>query len=144
MMLITREILNSGPEIYTNSSKAAISGKKVVIMAINFFDKFKGDEDYVELEPAAEQEEEKKILVQVERIGNVADSDRIQRKLREGYIMLVKIKDLRDKDLEELKRAVERIKRTAVAMNGDIAVIGDEWLLVCPSSAKVHREAAAE
>lgn len=109
---------------------------------MGILDKFRGEEDYVELEQAPELEEEKKIIVQVERIGNIADSDRIQKKLREGYIMLVKIKDLRDKDLEELKRAVERIKKTALAMNGDIAGIGEDWLLVCPTSAKVHREAA--
>jgi len=114
-------------------------------MAIKgIFDKFRGEEDYVELEPAAEEEEEKKIIVQVERIGDMADADRIQRKVREGNILLVKIKDLRDKDLEELKRAVERIKRTCMAINGDIAGIGEDWLLVCPASAKVHREGMAE
>lgn len=112
-------------------------------MAIkNFLDKFKGEDDYVELEQPLDQDEEKKIVVQVERVGNIADSDRIQKKIRDGYIMLVKIKDLRDKDMEELKRAVERIKKTCLAVNGDIAAIGDDWLLVCPNSAKVYREAA--
>ncbi|MBI4018282.1 MAG: cell division protein SepF [Candidatus Aenigmarchaeota archaeon] len=111
---------------------------------MGILDKFRGEEDYVELEQQSEAEEEKKIIVQVERIGNIADSDRIQKKLRDGCIMLVKIKDLRDKDMEELKRAVDRIKRTAMAINGDIAAIGEEWLLVCPASAKVYREAIAE
>lgn len=110
----------------------------------DIFDKFRGDDDYVELEPSQEEPEEKKIVVQVERIGDIADSDRIQRKVREGYILLVKIKDLRDKDMEELKRAVEKIKRTCLAVNGDIAGIGEDWLLVCPASAKVHRESVAE
>lgn len=96
-------------------------------------------DEYVELET----EEEKPtggITIQIERLGHYTDSERIQQKVREGVVMLVKIKDLKEKDMSELKRAIARIRRTCHAVNGDIAGLGDEWLIVTPSVAKVHRQ----
>ena len=102
--------------------------------------KFKGEGDeYVEID-MEEQQENKKLLVEVERLDNYADSDRLQRKVREGNILLVKIKDLKAKDMEELKRSVEKLRKTCLAINGDIAGMGEEWLILTPAAAKVHRE----
>ena len=101
--------------------------------------KFKGNEDYVEID-MEEEKVDSKLLVEVERLDNYADSDRLQRKVREGNILLVKIKDLKAKDMEELKRSVEKLRKTCLAINGDIAGMGDEWLILTPATAKVHRE----
>ena len=102
--------------------------------------KLKGsDEEFVELDMEEEQVD-KKLLVEVERIDNYADSDRLQKKVREGNILLVKIKDLKAKDMEELKRSVEKLRKTCLAINGDIAGMGEDWLVLTPSTAKVHRE----
>ena len=102
--------------------------------------KLKGsDEEFVELDMEEEQVD-KKLLVEVERMDNYADSDRLQKKVREGNILLVKIKDLKAKDMEELKRSVEKLRKTCLAINGDIAGMGEDWLVLTPSTAKVHRE----
>jgi len=87
-----------------------------------------------------EEKSDKRLLVEVERLDNYADSDRLQRKVREGSILLVKIKELKAKDMEELKRAVEKLRKTCLAINGDIAGMGEDWLIMTPPSAKVHRE----
>ena len=42
--------------------------------------------------------------------------------------------------MEELKRAVEKLRKTCLAINGDIAGMGEDWLIMTPPSAKVHRE----
>jgi SepF-like predicted cell division protein (DUF552 family) len=102
----------------------------------------KKTEDYLELEHVEEQKIASKIPLEVERIEIFDDSERIQEKLREGRILVVKIKGLKEKDVSELKRAVNRIKRTCAALNGDMAAIGDEWLLVTPSAAKIHKQVA--
>ena len=52
------------------------------------------------------------------------------------------IKGLKEKDMTELKRAIERIRKTCLAINGDIAGVSDEWVIICPEFAKVHREKA--
>lgn len=102
---------------------------------MGMFDK---GEDYVELDP--EEERKSKVPVEVERIAEYADSDRIQRKLREGSIMLVRVKELREKNVNELKRALERIKRTCEAVGGDIVGAGDDWVIVSPAMAKIVRQ----
>ena len=96
-----------------------------------------GNDDYVELE--SDEEKRSKIPIEIEKIKEYADSDRIQRKVREGAIMLVKIKDLKEKDINELKRSVQRIKRTTDAIGGQIVAIGDDWLVVSPGMTKLVR-----
>ncbi len=60
--------------------------------------------------------------------------------LREGYtIALVNIRPLKDKDIIELKRAVNKLKKTCDAINGDIAGFSEDWIVVTPSFAQVFR-----
>jgi len=53
------------------------------------------------------------------------------------------IKDLRKKDINELKRAVERLKKTCTAMNGDIVGVDEDFLIITPQFAKIYRGKAA-
>ena len=98
----------------------------------------KSDDEYIELDMKDEGNDDK-VVIQVERLENFADSDRILNKLREGNILLVKIKHLRDKDTEEYKRSMEKIKKTCSNVNGEIGGLGNGWLLLTPSFAKIHR-----
>ncbi|MCD6558188.1 MAG: cell division protein SepF [Candidatus Aenigmarchaeota archaeon] len=99
------------------------------------------EEEYIELDVEGSRTSESgKILIVVDKLEDYADSDRIQRKMREGKIVLVKIKELKDKDIGELKRAISRIRKTCMAVNGDIAGVSDEWIIVTPEFARVHRE----
>jgi SepF-like predicted cell division protein (DUF552 family) len=98
-------------------------------------------DEYLEIEMGDERPG-KSILVQVENLSDFNDADRINRKIREGNIVLAKIKDLKNKDVTELKRSIEKIRKTCLAINGDIAGVGDEWLIVTPNFAKIHRESA--
>lgn len=101
----------------------------------------KNDEEYVELEHQEEQRAPSKVPLEIERIEIFDDSERVQEKLREGRILIVKVKGLKEKDVAELKRAVSRIKRTCMAVNGDLAAIGEDWLLITPASAKILKVA---
>ena len=60
--------------------------------------------------------------------------------LREGYtIALVNIKPLKEKDLVELKRAINKLKKTCDAIEGDIAGFGDDYIIVAPGFATIYR-----
>lgn len=97
-------------------------------------------EDYVELDiEPTHAKEGQKILLDIDKLEDFADSDRVQRKLREGKIVLVRIKELKDKDIGELKRAISRIRKTCVAVNGDIVGVSDEWVIITPESVKINR-----
>ncbi len=101
------------------------------------FDK-KSDE-YMELDVESPDTGPEKFLVRVEKMGSFADTDRIQERIRSGYILLVKVRDLKEKDVNELKRAVAKIKKTCVALNGEVAGLGEDWLLVTTQNAKIHK-----
>ena len=106
----------------------------------DLIEKLKSGEDYVELEHEELPKEEKQLCIEVEKLDNFGDSDRLQRKLREGGVLLIKIRDLRARNPEELKRSVERIRRTCIAVSGDIAGLGEDWLLVTSAAARIYRE----
>ena len=60
--------------------------------------------------------------------------------LREGHtIALINIKPLKDKDLIELKRAINKLKKTCDALEGDIAGFGENWIAAVPNFAYIYR-----
>src|SRR3989344_532214 len=118
-----------------------------------FFNKFKdmisgkeqeeapeGDEkEYVELE-GGEAEHKGTVVVRPFVIEDFADIKSILEALREGNtIGLINIKPLKEKDMVELKRAINKLKKTTDAIEGDIAGFGDDYIIVTPSFAKVYR-----
>jgi len=97
-------------------------------------------ESYVELNTEVEGEKTK-VVVRPFILETFEDVKSIIDVLREGYtIALINIRPLRDKDIVELKRAVNKLKKTCDAMDGDIAGFGEDWIAVVPSFATIHRE----
>jgi len=98
-----------------------------------------GEEGYVELgaEPSMEKA---KVTVRPFVIENFEHIKPILDVLREGHtIALINIKPLKDKDIVELKRAINKLKKTCDAIEGDIAGFGEDWIAAVPSFAKIHR-----
>lgn len=96
-------------------------------------------EDYIEID-TSKSSERAKIIVRPFIIEDFGDIKATIDALREGYtIALVNIKPLKDKDIVELKRAINKIKKTCDAVEGDIAGFGEDWIVVTPSFAHVHR-----
>ena len=96
-------------------------------------------EDFIELDTSEVETPSGKIPIRVERMDDFSDSERIQKLLRNGSVVLVKIKTLRGKDISELKRAIDKLRKTCVAINGDIAGIDEDWIVLTPSFAHVAR-----
>jgi SepF-like predicted cell division protein (DUF552 family) len=78
--------------------------------------------------------------IRVEKMEDFADTERILRSIRKGNVVFLKIKSLREKDMGELKRAVEKLKKIVQANNGDIAGVEQDWLIITPEFAVVERE----
>ena len=98
------------------------------------------EEEYVELNTEVKGSDSK-ITVRPYILEDFADVKPILDSLREGYtIALVNIKALKEKDLVELKRAINKLKKTCDAISGDIAGFGDEWIIVAPSFVEIFRE----
>ncbi len=103
-------------------------------------DDFIGEEEYVEIDTEKEQERLDKVIVKPYIMEDFSDIKEILDILREGHtIALINIKPLKDKDLVELKRAINKLKKTCDAIEGDIAGFGDDYIVVTPSFAEIHR-----
>lgn len=94
--------------------------------------------EYVELEPGNETKN-KKIRIRVKTLHEFKDAEEVQQLLRQGDIVWVKIAPLKEKDMTDLKRAIDRIKKTVKSIDGDVAGIDEEWLIATPHYAHVHR-----
>ena len=98
------------------------------------------EQGYVELGSEAHADAKSKLMVrpfiieEFEHIKPILDS------LREGHtIALINIKPLKDKDLVELKRAINKLKKTCDAIEGDIAGFGENWIAAVPNFAYIYR-----
>ncbi len=65
--------------------------------------------------------------------------------MRDGYsICIVKIKILKDKDINELKRAITKIKRICDVVGGDVVGMDEDYLIVSPNFVKVFKGTPAK
>ena len=104
---------------------------------------FKGDnnsnDEYIEIDLGKETKKSK-IIVRPFVLRSFEDINPILNSLREGYtIAIIDIKQLRAKDIIELKRAISKIKKTADALEGSIAGFGENIIIVTPQFAEIHK-----
>ena len=104
------------------------------------YDEIEGKEhSYVEIDTGAE-DTKSKVTVRPFLLEDFEDVKPILDSLREGYtIALVNIRPLKDKDIVELKRAINKLKKTTDAIEGEIAGFGEDYIVVTPSFASIYR-----
>ena len=103
--------------------------------------KLKGEEEETgdEFLEVSGESEPNQVSVRIEILKDYADADRIQGLIREGNVLFLKIKELRTKDINELKRSVDKIRKTCTAMNGDMVGVDEDFLIITPNFAKIYR-----
>ena len=102
-------------------------------------------QEYVELGNEGGPDEKAKVRVRPFVIEDFEGIKPILDSLREGYtIALVNIRPLKDKDLIELKRAINKLKKTCDAIEGDIAGFGEDYIVAVPSFAEIYRSKETE
>lgn len=103
------------------------------------------EEQYVELSSVgSRQNSNAKITVRPFVLEDFSDVKAIVDVMREGYtIALVNIGPLKEKDVVELKRAINKLKKTVDAVDGDIAGFSDDYIIVAPSYAEIYRASSA-
>lgn len=103
----------------------------------------KGEEEEPDLDDFQELpldlEDKERTRVMIEKLESFIDTDRIIRKARAGNIVVVGIKDIRERSTDELKHSISKMKTSVAVFNGDIAGVGEEWLLITPPTARIHR-----
>ncbi len=86
-------------------------------------------------------EDASKVSLQMATLEKFGDTENILQLLRNGdKILLVKISILREKDMTELKRSINRIKTHCAATGGDMAAIDDNWIVIVPPVVGIERK----
>ncbi len=95
-------------------------------------------EDYVEID-VGQEKRKSKVSVQPFILKKFEDVNPVLNALRDGYtIAVVDIKELRKKDVIELKRAVSKIKKTTEALEGSIRGFGENMVIATPQFAEIN------
>jgi SepF-like predicted cell division protein (DUF552 family) len=103
------------------------------------------EEEYVELDSTSHKEEATKVVVRPFTLDDFADVKDIIDSMRTGYtIAFVNIRPLKEKDIIELKRAINKLKKTTDAIHGHITGIGDDYIIVAPEFAEIYRPSVVE
>lgn len=103
------------------------------------------EDEYVELNSDTPGLGNAKVIVRPFNLDDFQDIKPILDSMREGYtICLVNIRPLKDKDLVELKRAINKLKKTCDAVEGDIAGFGEDYIVITPNFAKIYRAPGQE
>lgn len=103
-------------------------------------------EDYLEIDTEQKDSEVKqKVVVKPFVIREFSDVKAPLEALREGFtIALVNVGPIKNQDIIELKRVVNKLKKTCEAIEGDIAGFDENWLIVTPSFAQIYRSQASD
>lgn len=96
------------------------------------------DDDFVELD-AEMTETDEKVVIRAETLKEFDDVETVQEHLRNNHIVWVNIQPLKKKAMTDLKRAVKRLKKTVKSIDGDMAGVDEEWIIVSPSYAEIER-----
>lgn len=100
------------------------------------------EDDFVELD-AETAEQDQKVVIRAATLNEYNDIEEVQQQLRDKHVIWVNIQPLKDKDMADLKRAVNRLKKTVKAVNGDMAGVDESWIVVCPEYATIERSSDA-
>ena len=96
-------------------------------------------DEYVEVEETFFKEGTSKIELRVEEVKAYEDGARIQSQIRMGNVIVLKIKELKTKDVDELQRLVDKLKKTIYATGGDIIGVDENVILLLPQDVELTK-----
>jgi hypothetical protein len=83
--------------------------------------------------------EKPQIYVKALPLRDREEVDDIKKDLSSNFIVILRITPLAQKNIEELRKAVEELYNYATSIGGDIARLGDERVVVTPPGVKIWR-----
>lgn len=91
------------------------------------------------LEEGDLMEEEADRWVKLATLKQASDIEGVTGELREGNLVILDIEKMHKKNKVKLRQSISELKGTVGDMNGDIARLSKEKVLVTPSGTKIER-----
>ena len=86
------------------------------------------------------EEQTSRIYQKAFPLRRLSDLETIKREVESGNVLIVKISPLASKSVEDVKTVVNELCDFVKLVNGDIARLGEERIVVTPTNVRVWRE----
>jgi SepF-like predicted cell division protein (DUF552 family) len=73
-------------------------------------------------------------------LHNLSDLESVKNEVKSGNIIILRITPLATKNVDEVKEAVNELSEFAESIQGDIARLGEERVVICPQNIRIWRE----
>jgi len=73
-------------------------------------------------------------------LRDLSELDVVKSEIKAGNIMILRITPLANKNIDDVRRAVNELCEFVESIGGDIARLGEERVVVCPPNVKIWRE----
>jgi hypothetical protein len=83
-----------------------------------------------------------KIYLRALPLRSLDDVEAVKREVKSGNILILRISTLAEKSIEDVKQAVDELCQFTEQIGGDIARLGEERVVITPSSVRIWREKA--
>lgn len=94
----------------------------------------------MEIPPEQSSGTQEKTYLKAMQLKDLADLENIKAEVKNGNILILRITPLASKSIEDVKQAVNKLYEFVESINGDIARLGEERVVVCPPSVRIWRE----
>jgi hypothetical protein len=96
-------------------------------------------------QPQAEQKPEvpvatSKTYLKAMPLRELSDLENIKTEVKNGNIIILRVTPLASKSIEDVKTAVNDLYQFAESIDGDIARLGEERVVICPKTIRIWRE----
>lgn len=75
-------------------------------------------------------------------LRDLSELDAVKNEVNSGNILILRITPLANKNLDDVKRAVNELSEFTESVGGDIARLGEERVVICPPNVRIWREKA--
>jgi SepF-like predicted cell division protein (DUF552 family) len=79
------------------------------------------------------------ILLKAIQLRSIDEIPKIQEDVAKRMIIILRVTPLAQKDVDELKSAVEQLYEFATSIGGDIARLGEERVVITPPGVRIWR-----
>jgi len=76
-------------------------------------------------------------------LKELSDIENVKEEVKNGNIIILRVTPLANKNIEDVKTAVNQLYDFAEANGGDIARLGEERVVICPKNVRIWREKTA-
>jgi SepF-like predicted cell division protein (DUF552 family) len=109
---------------------------------MNIEDEVTEEDEYIEI---SAEKPQSNYYVRSFTLNEFEDIRPVMKALRSGkYVVLVDVKPLKNNDLVDLRRAINKLKSVTSEIAGEIAGLSGDWIIITPHPIKIEKSSPKE